>query len=71
MNEKILKEVRAHIILTGLDLEECYTSDTRAHQLLHFLKQNPQLTLLNVNKLLSVCFIEQKFLETTKILRKS
>ena len=60
MNEKILEEVRAHTILTGLDLEKCYTSDTRAHKLLHFLKQNPQLTLLNVDKSPSVCFIEKK-----------
>ena len=58
--ENILLTFRAHTILTGLDLEKCYTSDTRAHKLLHFLKQNPQLTLLNVDKSPSVCFIERK-----------
>ena len=59
MSKKMLEEIRAHTILTGLDLEKCYTSDPRAQKLLKFLKQNQQITLLNVDKSPSVCFIDR------------
>ena len=36
MSEQILEEIRAHTILTGLDLENTYTSDHRAQKLLQF-----------------------------------
>ena len=59
INEKILEEVHAHTILTGLDLEKSYTSDPRAHKLVKFLNENKNLVLLNVDKSPSVCFIER------------
>ena len=70
MSEKMLEEIRAHIILTGLDLEKCYTSDPRAQKLLNFLKQNRQITLLNVDKSPSVCFKDREcYQEKLRLLR--
>ena len=34
MSKKMLEEIRAYTILTGLHLERCYTSDPRAQKLI-------------------------------------
>ena len=60
INEENVVKIKCNATFSAMDLEKTHTYDSRSTVLKSFLKQNPDICLLNVDKSISVCFIDRK-----------
>jgi hypothetical protein len=60
IDEAIIENVRCHSVLITQDLESTYTYDKRIGQLLSFMRQNPEIVIINVDKSVDVAILLKK-----------
>ena len=60
INEENIIKIKCDSTYTAMDLEKSQTYDERCGLLKTFLRQNEDICLLNVDKSVSVCFIDRK-----------
>ena len=54
ISESIIANIKAHSILIAQDLESTYTFYSRVGELLKFLRQHPEICIINVDKSIDV-----------------
>ena len=60
IDEESIIKINSHATFTAFDLEKTQTYDARSGILKKFLRDNPDLCLIEVDKNISVCFIDRK-----------
>ena len=59
INEENIVKIKCNSTFSAFDLEKTNTYDKRSNELRTFLRNDPDLCLLNVDKDISVCFIDR------------
>ena len=59
INEENIVKLKCNSTFTAMDLEKTQTFDERKMELKMFLRNNPDLCCVNVDKSISVCFIDR------------